>query len=801
MDVVSLCPLRVGSMVWQPRRGAWVLTAVCKATFTLTPGESQLAEEQEYPNEDDNHWNDDPARSVYSPADLVPFKPRADVLLVGHAFAGRKEGVKSLVARLVVGEVNKAVEVWCDRSWTQDGSLREGPRFLKMPLRFERAAGGPDTANPVGVRLDARADAYGSQPLPNLQPPGLTLASARDHVEPICFGPLAWSWPGRRERLARHAATWSPASLAAQPLPDDIDPGFFNAAPRDQQTDALRPNERIVLENLHPEHPRLATSLPGKTPRAFVERRGVPAQEVQLICDTLWIDSDRGICTLTWRAQISLDSPTQPGRVLIALAEPGQRLTWADVERQAASIKPSDADAEPRTPPRPKAEPVAAIPPPEPPRAQRPSPALPALPFVASAPEVSASVPEAPKPRPSRPRGDPLGQTHDEVITPGGPLAGAALPFGMAATPPGSPRRTPPETPSAGGGPPPWLTQSRASAPPAPLPIPGTPFAGAPAAAPTFGPPPIQAPSAPTFSAPAFDGGPSNTGAFRVVPPPAPSFDGGPSNTGAFRAVPPPAPSFDGGPSNTGAFRAVPPPAPPPPTPSFDGGPSNTGAFRAVPPLPAPSSSGPIAPLPLPQAPPPAMAAVAIALPQAPVGAWAREAVELLWFDPAALPRIRAHEAWRRLLGAAEAPELRDRRDVSAVLARGVAIDPEGVGDAIADAVGEDGWFLAPLVLTAGELTFSFDEQATLAHRQYQKRVVLGATWLRATLATGGGSVPVYLPEALEKRLPLFQRFRVRVLAVAHLQQDQSETSATALEAVAIARVMPLAGGRSERRG
>src|SRR3954471_20301712 len=96
MDVVSLCPLRVGSLVWQPRRGAWVLTAVCKATFTLAPGESELAEEQEYPNEDDNHWNDDPARSVYSPADLVPFKPRADVLLVGHAFAARHEPVKSL---------------------------------------------------------------------------------------------------------------------------------------------------------------------------------------------------------------------------------------------------------------------------------------------------------------------------------------------------------------------------------------------------------------------------------------------------------------------------------------------------------------------------------------------------------------------------------------------------------------------------------------------------------------------------------------------------------------------------------
>src|SRR5262245_17960117 len=124
MDVVSLSPLRTGSVVWQPRRGSWVMTAVCKATYTLEPSESPLAVEQEYPNEDDNHWNDDAARSLYSSSDLVPFKPRADVMLVGHAFAPRKDPLRSFVARLVVGEANKALDVCCDRSFAQDGTLR-----------------------------------------------------------------------------------------------------------------------------------------------------------------------------------------------------------------------------------------------------------------------------------------------------------------------------------------------------------------------------------------------------------------------------------------------------------------------------------------------------------------------------------------------------------------------------------------------------------------------------------------------------------------------------------------------------
>jgi len=213
MDVVSLSTLRTGSLVWQPRRGSWVLTAVCKATFLLLPAESILATEQEYPNEDDDHWNDDPARSLYTPTDLVPFKPRADVMLVGHAFAPRNEPARSVVARIVVGEVDKAVEVWADR-----------------------------------------------------------------------------------ERLGRHAATWSPSAWSRQPMPDDLDPGFFDAAPRDQQVDALRANERIVQENLHAEHARLGPhrahprGLRLAIPRARHARRAralaaAPPSDVRLLAE------------------------------------------------------------------------------------------------------------------------------------------------------------------------------------------------------------------------------------------------------------------------------------------------------------------------------------------------------------------------------------------------------------------------------------------------------------------------------------------------------------------------------------
>src|SRR5262245_33978525 len=144
MDVVSLSPLPVASLLWQPRPGAWMLTFACKATYILRPGESELAPEQQPLHEDDRHWSDEPAWSLYAPRDVVPIRPRADVVVVGHAFAAGGAQVRSLVARIVVADIDKAVEVVCDRMFTQDGALHEGQRFTKMPLLWERAGGGPD---------------------------------------------------------------------------------------------------------------------------------------------------------------------------------------------------------------------------------------------------------------------------------------------------------------------------------------------------------------------------------------------------------------------------------------------------------------------------------------------------------------------------------------------------------------------------------------------------------------------------------------------------------------------------------
>jgi len=132
MEVVSASVLPVAPLLWQPRPGAWF--------FTFAPVSSPLAPEQEPIHYADRHWSDDPTWSLYAPSDLVLARPRADVVVVGHAFAPQGKAVRSLRARLLIGEIDKSIEVVGERFFTQEGVLQDGPSFSRMALLWECAA-------------------------------------------------------------------------------------------------------------------------------------------------------------------------------------------------------------------------------------------------------------------------------------------------------------------------------------------------------------------------------------------------------------------------------------------------------------------------------------------------------------------------------------------------------------------------------------------------------------------------------------------------------------------------------------
>jgi hypothetical protein len=224
ISVIALSSCPVAVLTWRRPSGAWLLTVICRTTFILQPGRAVLAAVQHLPVAGDRGYPDGSSPGLYAPSDLVPMKPRADVLLVAA------QPSRSLVARLAVGPIDKRID---------PGAL-------------------------VGL------------------------------------GPIA-----------RRPDDWQ-----GRVVPSELDQAYFNAAPPDQQIDALRSDERLVLENLLPAHPSLVTALPGIRPLAAVEGPGHRLEALAMRADTLWIEASQGICAVVWRGQLALDRGL-PLRVLV----------------------------------------------------------------------------------------------------------------------------------------------------------------------------------------------------------------------------------------------------------------------------------------------------------------------------------------------------------------------------------------------------------------------------------------------------------------------------------------------------
>jgi hypothetical protein len=548
--------------------------------------------------------------------------------------------------------------------------------------------------------------------------------------------------------------------------------------------------------------------LPGLAPRAFSERAGA-VREVALSGDGLWIDTARGVCTVTWHGRVEISGARDKGRVLIALERPGEQLSWADVVKLAPFDEGSqtvDADIL-DTAPRPaigyadsEFTQVGIL-----------KPKAEALPFVGG----------AGTPPPAASRKERSGST----------TAFAALPADK------TPDWLKEQSKQAGPPPPPPPRQSSPAAPPAPAPAP-------PAPSPPVGAPPIPAGrgSSPAAVKPQQESPQLGTTMQGGLSPWAQRS--GNSSGGA----PPARTSSPGAANESAAVR--------PPNPVVE--------QRKRESVPAPAEARPAHEIV--RRDPTAHEIVELlwfdpeVMPKVrEQREWKRLLEELnrgpdsdapLDFDEEPEPET--------------PPELVDKRDIVGIMTRGRVTGGPSLRQAMLDAVDERGLFEPPMVLMSGNLQFPFDELETLKatvtactpfasankpleeaiatvdellqtpwlqnsgdvaqgmidklrdtfkagnhmvsanyldehtervlleQRHYQKRTVFGAEWIRAQLtpAASRTRVPVYIPEALGKELPMFKSFHARILAEGHVQQDQYESADCSLKVVAFGRVI-----------
>jgi len=319
----------------------------------------------------DEYYGEPNRSSVRQESDLVPYKPRCDVIV--NATAQAPEGRPAL--GFVVGAringpsgeggepgpviLEKRLVVTGPRRWEKGrmGGWKLRPPtepVASLPLRYEYAYGGECRVNrddPDGQWIDAahhlteeqratHPDGRDSAPLahavcetnplgmgfveewylkarkpktfpaPQVDAPENPVAELCKRYQPQGFGIITKSWKPR----LRLAGTFDGEWLATRrpDLPKDFDAAFWNGAHPDMQTPHLAGNEEVTLTNLTPEG-FLKFRLPGNPP--IVKARYATGRVTPVIAklDTLIIEPDAMKVSLVRRAVM----PAMP--VVVAL--------------------------------------------------------------------------------------------------------------------------------------------------------------------------------------------------------------------------------------------------------------------------------------------------------------------------------------------------------------------------------------------------------------------------------------------------------------------------------------------------
>jgi hypothetical protein len=261
-------------------------------------------------------------------SDLVPFKPRTDVVLVGHAYAPHGRPAKVVDVEIEVGPIRKKLRVFGDRAWSFPSEQQDaipyiaGPaEFVKMPLTFDRAFGGIDkTAGIIGNRkpwcernylgkgfCGARTVAsIDKTSLPNIEDPDDLIRTWDSNPRPAGCGFFPRNSRPRVEWFGTYDEKWKAERKPELPLDFRFD--AYNGADLTMQgAPYLVGNERVRAANVLPSSYPLVLTLPSVYPLMTI-KTGARFEKVRPNLDTVLLISDLSLLCLTWRGCLTLPS-------------------------------------------------------------------------------------------------------------------------------------------------------------------------------------------------------------------------------------------------------------------------------------------------------------------------------------------------------------------------------------------------------------------------------------------------------------------------------------------------------------
>jgi uncharacterized protein YjbI with pentapeptide repeats len=242
------------------------------------------------------------------PIDECMPKRHPELLVFGSAFA---RGAPQPVVRVRVqlGAIDKSLVVLGDRHWEKGGVPSDPTPFASLPVDWAHAFGGAGFArNPLGKGVAPSDAKNADHPLPNVEALDRRITARGDRPEPagLCNYPL--DWPQRTAKAGTYDEKWLKELFPG--FAADMDPTFFNVAPPDQWSrEALRGDEPFAVENMHPEHARVAGRLPGLRARCFVNQRtdaGLVFREIDTRLDTVMLFPHRMRGIMFWRGSLPI---------------------------------------------------------------------------------------------------------------------------------------------------------------------------------------------------------------------------------------------------------------------------------------------------------------------------------------------------------------------------------------------------------------------------------------------------------------------------------------------------------------
>ncbi len=318
MEIINDTAFHVEALPFAGPDGDAFVTIIVKGTFEFAAGGLATISDEQIPIAFGDELNDpEDGGSIKFEADIAQFKPRADIALVGSAYAPNDQPASVLDVKLRVGRIQKTLRIVGDRRWKGDGWSNPEP-FERMEIIYERAFGGIDETSGEFCARNLVGRGFLSKQqkkipdhllLPNVEDPDQLLRSWEDPPKPVGFGFISKAWMPRAQYAGTYDEAWRKAR--SPNLPEDFSFEYHNAAHPDLQMEGyLKGDEEVELINLTPEG-AARFQLPDISVRCRVAKLiGVPdedssapsvKEEISMRLDTLCLIPDERRFYLVWR--------------------------------------------------------------------------------------------------------------------------------------------------------------------------------------------------------------------------------------------------------------------------------------------------------------------------------------------------------------------------------------------------------------------------------------------------------------------------------------------------------------------